>query len=87
MTQQAVEQTLGKLMTDERFRRRFFAEPAAACREAGLVLSPAELDALTRLSGEDLARVGGRLDPRISRPCLDPTWREHTDHDAPRRNP
>ena len=34
MTQQAVERTLGKLLTDENFRDRFFANPELACWEA-----------------------------------------------------
>jgi hypothetical protein len=74
VTQQAVEQALGKLLTDEMFRARFFAAPAEACREVGLVLSSVELDALTQLTPSDLDRLGDRLDARISRPCLDPAW-------------
>ena len=73
MTQDSVERTLGKLLTDEAFRDRFFAGPAEACREAGLSLSPVELEALQRLSRDELARFGDEVDPRISRPCLDPT--------------
>lgn len=71
MTQQAVERALGKLLTDEAFRERFFTAPVAACREAGLTLSPVELEALSRLPREELARFGEDLDARISRPCLD----------------
>ena len=43
MTQQAVERALGKLLTDENFRERFFAGPELACWEAGFALSPVEL--------------------------------------------
>ena len=43
MTQQAVERALGKLLTDENFRERFFENPEAASWEAGLALSPSEL--------------------------------------------
>ena len=50
MTQQAVERALGKLLTDENFRERFFENPEAAGWEAGISLSPTELDALSRLS-------------------------------------
>ena len=77
MTQQAVEQALGKLVADEAFRERFFAAPVAACREAGLALSAVELEALSRLSRHQLARLAEDLDGRISRPCLtEPVTRE-----------
>lgn len=79
MTQDSVERALGKLVTDEAFRARFFAAPAEACRDAGLSLSPVELEALQRLSHEELARFAEDVDARISRPCLDPMGR--------RRNP
>ncbi len=73
MTQRAVERALGKLLTDEAFRQRFFAAPAAACWEAGLSLSAVELEALSRLSRDQLARFAEDLDRRISRPCLTPS--------------
>ena len=79
MTQQAVERVLGKLLTDEAFRDRFFATPEAACWEAGLALSAVELEALARLSLEELARFADEIDERISRPCLDPAWHERTE--------
>jgi ribosomally synthesized peptide len=75
VTQDSVERTLGKLLTDEAFRERFFAAPAEACREAGLSLSSGELEALQRLSREALVRFGEDVDARISRPCLDRTGR------------
>jgi hypothetical protein len=78
LTQQAVERALGKLLTDEAFRRRFFAAPEAACWEAGLLISPEELEAMAKLSRDDLARVADGLDRRISRPCLDPEWQAAT---------
>ena len=73
MTQDSVERTLGKLLTDEAFRDRFFIAPVEACREAGISLSSVELDALQRLSREALARFSEDLDARISRPALDQT--------------
>ncbi len=76
MTQQAVERALGKLLTDENFRERFFASPELACWEAGFALSTIEIDALSRLSHEALARFSDGLDKRISRPSLDPDRRE-----------
>jgi hypothetical protein len=76
VTQQAVERALGKLLTDENFREQFFAGPEVACWGAGFVLSPVELEALSGLSNEALARFGECLDKRISRPSLDPDRRE-----------
>ena len=73
MTQDSVERALGKLLTDEAFRERFFAAPVEACREAGLSLSAVELEALQGLSREQIAQFGEHVDARISRPCLDPT--------------
>ncbi|HSB69355.1 MAG TPA: Os1348 family NHLP clan protein [Candidatus Methylomirabilis sp.] len=71
MSQAAVEKALGKLITDECFRGRFLADPAAASFSAGLDLSPAELDALSRLPGKAIARFGACLDDRIRRIPLD----------------
>jgi len=56
VTQQAVERVLAKLLTDENSREQFFASPELACREAGFALSPVELEALSQLSHEALAR-------------------------------
>ena len=64
MTQQAVERALGKLLTDENFRERFFENPEAASWEAGL--------ALARVPRHALASLHDDLDKRISRPSLDP---------------
>ena len=78
MSQQAVERTLGRLVTDEAFRDRFFANAVAATWEAGLVLSPIELEALSRVSRAPLIVFSGCLDKRISRPYLDKTKSRQT---------
>jgi putative modified peptide len=67
MSQAAVERTLGKLMTDDDFRRRFFRDPAAASFAAGLQLSPAEVHALSRLPREAILQFRACLDARICR--------------------
>ena len=46
VSQQAVERALGKLLTDENFRDRFFTNPELATWEAGFTLSSIELEAL-----------------------------------------
>ena len=67
MCQMAVEKTLGKLVTDEIFRIRFFRDPAAISFSAGLQLSRAELDALSRLPVEAIVQFSASLDDRIRR--------------------
>ena len=67
MSQGAVEKALGKLITDDTFRDRFFAGPAVASVTAGLALSRVELDALSHLSQQALAQFSRRLDDRIRR--------------------
>ena len=70
MSQNAVARTLGKLATDDEFRARFFENPAAATWEAGLPLSPVELEALSGLSEAAVARFSQSLDRRIRRLCV-----------------
>ena len=69
MSQQAVERTLGKLLTDESFRERFFTTPRVTAWAAGLRLSDIELAALSGLSRSALCSVSASLDPRICRLC------------------
>ena len=71
MCQTAVEKTLGKLVTDETFRIRFFRAPSVASFSAGLELSQAELDALSRLPLEAIVQFSATLDDRIRRLPLD----------------
>ena len=67
MSQGAVEKALGKLVTDDAFRKHFFAGPAVASLTAGLVLSRVELEALSHLSQRTLIQFSRRLDDRIRR--------------------
>ncbi len=67
MSQPAVERILGKLATDEAFRDRFFEDPAVVSFSAGLTLTRAELDALSRVPKKVLAQFSTWLDDRIRR--------------------
>ena len=67
MSQRAVERTLGKLVTDEGFRNRFFMHPEMACVQAGLDLTQEELDALSHVPRAALAELSARVDGRICR--------------------
>ena len=69
MSQHAVERTLGKLLTDESFRERFFTTPRETVWAAGLRLSDIEMAALSRLSRSALRSFSAGLDPRICRLC------------------
>jgi len=71
MSQAAVEKAIGKLVTDDTFRARFFADPAGVSFHAGLELSGVEVAALSRLPKTVLAEVSRRLDDRLRRLCLD----------------
>ncbi len=85
MSQVAVERALGKLMVDKRFRVRFFDDPTAGSFAAGLELSQAELDALSRLPGKAIARFSARLDHRICRLSLEEEGRRTSPGTAPVR--
>ncbi|HSB73324.1 MAG TPA: Franean1_4349 family RiPP [Candidatus Methylomirabilis sp.] len=67
MSQRAVERILGRLVTDEGFRERFFTDPDGACLQIGEDLSRQELDALRRIPHRALTDFSGRLDDRICR--------------------
>ena len=69
MSQQVVERTLGKLLTDESFRERFLSAPRVAALQAGLRLSDIELAALSGLSRSARSSFSASLDPRICRLC------------------
>jgi len=69
MTQETVERILGRILTDARFRRRFFARPEEHLREFELV--DHERDSLFKLDPDEvellLELLAERLDPRIVR--------------------
>jgi hypothetical protein len=70
MSQRNVEQVIGRLATDEAFRRRFAKSREAALAEAvagGLELTPVEQRALLALDMCACERFAGRLDPRIQK--------------------
>jgi hypothetical protein len=67
MSQRGVERVVGKLVTDEGFRDRFFDDPAGASLRIGVELSPDELDALKRIRPEALNALCASIDDRICR--------------------
>lgn len=67
MSQRAVERALGRLVTDQAFRDRFFRDPERASFLLGLDLSRDELDALVRIPIVALARLATCIDDRLCR--------------------
>lgn len=67
MSQRAVEQVLGRLVTDEAFREAFFADPEDTALRSGLSLTACEREALRRIAPGALARLCACLDDRICR--------------------
>ncbi len=67
MSQRDVERVLGRLLTDDAFRRDFFKDPARACQLLGLQLAASEIDALFRVPRPPLVTLSDHLDDRICR--------------------
>lgn len=70
MSQKCVEMLLGKILTDEDFRRAFFPVQPSSFEVAaahGLELTPIERSALSNLRLRRFAFIAQTLDPRISR--------------------
>lgn len=67
MSQQAVEWTLGRLITDSEFRRGFYADPAATCVRESLDLTTREIEALMAVDQAGLQTFAMGLDARIVR--------------------
>ena len=67
MGQRAVEQTLGRLLTDEEFRGAFERDPARTATAAGFELTEVELAALAAVPSGAVASWSEHLDGRIRR--------------------
>jgi hypothetical protein len=67
MSQHDVERALGKLVTDEEFREKFFEDPEQASLQVGLTLSREELDGLLRTPRTIFKKLAGCIDGRICR--------------------
>ncbi len=67
MRRHAVEEALGRLITDSDFRRLFYMDPVATCRRESLDLSAHEIEALVALNPSRLQAFARVLDARIVR--------------------
>ncbi len=73
MSQRSVEQVIGRLATDEEFRRRFEAEREIAIQNlvaSGVELTPTEVRALLDLNFSACRRFARCLDPRLQKISL-----------------
>ena len=94
MSQGNVERIVGRLVTDERFRRRFWQERTRSLAEliaAGCELNSCEQRALAAISQESVERFAAALDPRLQKTDLCAAVREPESSDStglsPRRTP
>ncbi len=70
MSQSNVERVIGRLVTDEGFRRRFFEDPVSAIRqavEAGCELNACEARALVAIDPDQVERFVEALHPCIQK--------------------
>lgn len=73
MAQRIIEMLIGRLVTDEQFRREFLAEPEAtllALADRGLELNRTEIDALLNTDVTLWERTADALDPRLQKASL-----------------
>lgn len=73
MSQHNVERIVGRLVTDEGFRRRFWRDALTALGElveGGCELNPCERRALLAIAPEDAERFAAAIDPRIQKSDL-----------------
>ena len=71
MSQKHVERLVGKLITDEPFRREFSDDPEGALFRLGLKLTEQELRCILSIDPNALASMADQLDPRLVRCCVD----------------
>lgn len=67
MSQDAVERLLGRLVTDEQFRRRAMVSLESACIQEGYRLTAEEQQLVSGLDLRHLADIAARLDPGLCR--------------------
>lgn len=67
MSQEAVEQVLGRLLTDERFRRQAADSLETACLQEGYRLIPGELQLLSDLDLQLMTELADRLNRGLRR--------------------
>ena len=75
MTERFIEQVIGRLVTDEEFRREFAADRIGACAslpQRGLPMTAEETAAILATDLTLWERAAEELDPRLQRASLKP---------------
>lgn len=67
MSQEAVERLLGRLITDEQFRRLCANSLEVASFQEGYILTPLELQLLSKLKQPSVTELCNSLDPGLCR--------------------
>ena len=73
MAQRIIEILVGRLITDEQFRREFLADPEVTLlglRDRGLELNRTEIAALLNTDATLWARTADGIDPRLQKTSL-----------------
>lgn len=73
MSQRNVERVIGRLVTDEAFRRRFEMNPLATLEEiheSGVELTGLELTVLASVDPHLASRFADAIDPRIQKAAV-----------------
>jgi len=73
VTQRSIEMVIGRLVTDEEFRRTFLDDPHQALAdllERGTHLTQAEIGALIATDSDLWSRVADQVDPRLQKVSL-----------------
>ena len=65
MSQKAVEQVIGRMVTDAEFRKLVFSDPDKALAKYDLTAD--ERQAILALKSKDVEHFAGKLDKRISK--------------------
>ena len=73
MSQAHVERLIGKLITDETFRTRFWNDPRALLYEDRMILTDQELICVLRIDPAAVDKMSKFIDPRLVRCCWDST--------------
>lgn len=68
-TQEDLRAVAGKAVADPAFRQKLLDNPEAAVREAGIDLSPEQMEALKNMDKEELEKGLADLDERLTMAC------------------
>jgi len=67
MSQQAVEEALGRMICDDSFRTEFSKDASGTAMRAGLPLTATELSCLHKVNPRFLETLAAQIDERIRR--------------------